>query len=162
MFQISRRADYAVRIMLELGLLNGRERLSSREVSRKTGVPKAFLHKITADLVKANLVVTYAGPAGGLMLRRTPNKINVLHILEAVEGPICLNICLLDPDECNRQAICPAHDFWADLQSNVARQLQDMTLEKLIDEARELKKNPRSRPGVSSFVSQEDIEVHVE
>ena len=156
MFQISRRADYAVRIMIELGLLQERERISSRQISRKTSVPKAFLHKITADLVKANLVATYAGPAGGLMLRRPLDQVNLLHILEAVEGPVCLNICLLDPDECNRQAVCPAHDFWGDLQLNIAQQLKEMTLQKLVDEAHELKKNPRPRP---DLISQEEIEI---
>ncbi len=159
MFQISRRADYATRIMLELGLLGERERISSRHISRKTGVPKAFLHKITADLVKANLVATYAGPAGGLMLRRPLDQINLLQVLEAVEGPICLNICLLDPDECSRQAVCPAHDFWGELQINIAKQLQEMTLEKLVEEAHELKKNPRPRP---DLIAQDDIEIRSE
>lgn len=156
MFQISRRADYAMRIMIELGLLGDRERISSRQISRKTGVPKAFLHKITADLVKADLVVTYAGPAGGLMLRRPLAQINMLHILEAVEGPMCLNICLLDPNECNRQAVCPAHDFWDVLQMQIAMQLQEMTLQKLVEEARVLKKHPRPRP---DLIAHENIEV---
>lgn len=157
MFQISRRADYAVRIMIELGLLADRERISSRDISRKTGVPKAFLHKITADLVKANLVSTYAGPAGGLMLRQPREQVNVLQILEAVEGPICLNICLLDPNECARQSICPAHDFWEILQIDISKQLKAMTLSKLVAGALELRKNPRKRPEFETLVLQDEI-----
>lgn len=148
--------------MIELGLLQVRERISSRQISRKTGVPKAFLHKITADLVKANLVATYAGPAGGLMLRRSLDKVNLLQVLEAVEGPVCLNICLLDPDECDRQALCPAHDFWGELQINISQQLKEMTLQKLVDEAHELKKNPRPHPNHVNYVSEDEIEIRSE
>ena len=160
MFQISRRADYAVRIMIELGMLAPQTRLSSRELSLKTGVPKAFLHKITADLVKANLLLTFAGPSGGIMLQKPLVEISMLKILEAVEGPICLNICVLNPEECNRQTICPAHDFWNFLQDDIEAKLSGMTLDKLVADAHVLRKNPRPRPTASPFVSKNDILVN--
>ncbi|MCP5096612.1 MAG: Rrf2 family transcriptional regulator [Chloroflexi bacterium] len=146
--------------MIELGMLAPQTRLSSRELSLKTGVPKAFLHKITADLVKANLLLTFAGPSGGIMLQKPLVEINMLQILEAVEGPICLNICVLNPDECNRQAICPAHDFWNLLQDDLVTKLRGMTLDKLVVDAHVLKKNPRPIPTASLFVSKNDIVVN--
>jgi Rrf2 family transcriptional regulator, iron-sulfur cluster assembly transcription factor len=157
MFQISRRADYAVRIMIELGMIGDQGRLSSRELSRKSGVPKAFLHKITAGLVKADLLLTFAGPSGGIMLQKPPSQINMLQILEAADGAICLNICVLNPEECNRQTICPAHDFWVEMQREIEAKLSGMTLEKLVADAQLLKKNPRPLPRMSHFVSKKDI-----
>ncbi len=159
MFQISRRADYAVRIMIELGF-QADECVPSREISRRTNVSKAFLHKITADLVKANLIRTQAGPNGGLRLNHPLTNINLQQILEAVEGPICLNICLLHPNECERDAICPAHDFWGRLQTSIVAQLQAATLDDLITEAKALKSQPRKRDHIPYLINQNDIGVN--
>lgn len=117
--------------------------MSARRVSARTAVPKAFLHKITADLVRANLIMTQTGPTGGLALQNECREINMLHIVEAIEGPVCLNICLLRPNECNRDRICPGHDVWGRLQLMVVHQLQSTNLADLVVEAHNLKKNPR-------------------
>lgn len=156
MFQLSRRADYAVRIMLELGLQSG-NCVPSRQISRRTNVPKAFLHKITADLVKANLIQTQAGPSGGLQLIKPVDEINLHQILEAVEGPICLNTCLIRPHECERDAICPAHGFWGRLQVSIVQQLQAATLITLIEETQNLKNYPRQREKIPYLINRTDV-----
>lgn len=143
MFQISRRTDYAFRVMIELGLTDDEICLSARELARRTAVSQAFLHKITGDLVKASLVRTYAGPTGGLALARVASSITVLHIVEAVEGPICLNVCQLRPRECPRDLICPAHGYWGRLQNQIVGFMQSTTLAELAAEARLLKKKPQ-------------------
>lgn len=144
MFQISRRVDYAVRIMIELGMQPKGAFLSARRVSSRTAVPKAFLHKITADLVRANLITTQTGPSGGLVLAKDCSEINMLHIVEAIEGPVCLNICLVRPHECNRDRFCPGHEVWGRLQMMVVAELQNTILAALVTEAKRLKKNPRT------------------
>lgn len=143
MFQVSRRVDYAVRIMIELGMQPQGSFMSARLVSSRTAVPKAFLHKITADLVRTGLLMTQTGPSGGLALQKACDEITMLHIVEAIEGPVCLNICLLRPQECNRDRICPGHDVWGRVQSLVIAELQNTTLADLVVEAERLKQNPR-------------------
>jgi Rrf2 family protein len=129
--------------MLVLGNLADGERIQARRVAEETGVPQAFLHKIVADLVKAGLVRTYSGPGGGLSLARPAVSINMLQILEAIDGPVCLNVCLIRPKECPRDSICPAHGFWGRLQATVVQQLRDATLDTLVAEAYELQRQPR-------------------
>ena len=145
MFQISRRVDYAVRIMIELGMQSGDAFLAARRVSSRTGVPKAFLHKITADLVGADLICTQTGPTGGLELLKETRHINLLHIVEAIEGPICLNVCLIRPHECSRDYFCPTHEVWGELQLMVIAKLRDTTLVSLVDEAKRLRQQPRAK-----------------
>lgn len=41
----------------------------------------------------------------------------MLEIVEAVEGPIHLNVCLGPEDECSRQEWCPAYAIWNDAQN---------------------------------------------
>jgi len=162
MFQISRRADYAVRIMVELGARPMGEYVPAREVSRLTNVSKTFLHKIAVDLSRGGLIRTQAGPAGGLTLARSAQKINLLQILETVEGPLCLNSCLLRPEECPRDLTCPAHGFWARMQTMLAKELSSTILDQLVAEAAALKEQPRSRahiPYLSLRVNQPGLPV---
>ncbi len=144
MFQISRRVDYAVRMMIELGMQPVGVFMPARRVASRTAVPKAFLHKITADLVQANLIQTQTGPFGGLALQKECSEINLLHIVEAVEGPVCLNVCLIRPQECNRDRFCPGHEVWARLQLMISTELQNTCLAALVREGRRLQKQPRA------------------
>lgn len=143
MFPLTRRADYAVRIMLELGDNTDGQRIPAVQVAQRADVPLAFLRKIVADLVKSDLVRTYSGPNGGLTLAQPVASINLVHILQAIEGPICLNTCLVRPKECPRDQVCPVHGFLGRLQANIIQQLQEATLDKLVAEKRELEHQPR-------------------
>ena len=145
MFQISRRVDYAVRIMIELGMQPEGVLLSARRLSAKTAVPKAFLHKITADLVRAGLILRQTGPSGGLALQKPANDVSLLDVVEAIDGPVCLNICLVRPQECNRDRFCPGHEVWGKLQLLVVNELRKAILADLVEEAWRLQKNPRSK-----------------
>jgi Rrf2 family protein len=143
-FPLTRRADYAVRIMLELGTEADRQRVPASQVAQRAGIPLPFLRKIVADLSRSGLVRAYSGPTGGLELAQRAANINLVHIIEAIEGPICLNTCLLRPQECPRDKICPAHNFLGRLQANIIQQLQEATLDKLVAEGRELQRQDRS------------------
>lgn len=144
--QISRKTDYAVRIMIELGASGNEERVPAKLVSRRTGVPKSFLYKIMADLVRAGLARTYAGATGGISLAKPAREINMRHIIEAIDGPICFNLCLIKPGECPRDKVCPAHGFWVDLQTNVIAQLEAATLDTLVAEGELLKRGQIRAP----------------
>jgi Rrf2 family protein len=143
MFQVTRRVDYAMRIMIELGQLEPGDCLSARKLSRKTAVPKAFLHKINSDLVKADLVRTYAGAYGGVALAQPAKEISLLQVVEAVEGTFCVNSCLIRPQECPRDVICPAHSIWGRVQNTLVNELSEITIAELAEEALFLKEKPR-------------------
>jgi Rrf2 family protein len=132
--------------MIELGLQPSGSFLSARRLSARTAVPKAFLHKITADLVRADFIHTQTGPFGGLALQKDVSDIDLLQIVEAIEGPVCLNVCLIRPHECNRDRFCPAHEVWGQLQMMIVAQLRQSTLAALVSEAKKLKNQPRTAP----------------
>lgn len=143
MFEISRKADYATRIMIELACEPPEIFVSANYLSRKTSVPKPFLHKIVGELTSAQLIQTQSGPRGGVRLGQAAEDVSLLDVLEAVEGPICINTCLSRPQECPRDRTCPAHGVFGRLQSSIVSQLQSVSLFELAEEARQLKKHPR-------------------
>jgi Rrf2 family protein len=143
MFRLSRRADYATRVLLELAIAKD-QKLTAQEAAKRCGIRLPFLRKAVADLVASGLIFTQPGPGGGMTLARPVSQISMLDVIEALEGSICMNACLLRPDECQRNRTCPAHTFWGRLQMLIVGELRTATLDKLASDYLGLRKHPRS------------------
>jgi Rrf2 family protein len=144
MFKLSRRADYATRVLLELAIAPDKK-LTAQEAARRCGIRLPFLRKSIADLVAAGLIFTQPGPSGGLALARHPSDISMLNVIESVEGSVCLNACLLHPGECERERVCPSHTFWGRLQLLVIDELRAAKLDAISQEYLDFRAHPRSR-----------------
>ena len=112
LLQVSRKVDYALRAMIHLAGLPDGVREPLHEVAQKTGMPKDFLAKIVKVLVDAGLVSALRGPHGGIAIARPPQEISFLDVIEAVEGPVQLNLCLDDTRGCSLSASCTMQAVW--------------------------------------------------
>jgi Rrf2 family protein len=135
---ISRGAEYAIRAMLDVAATEGGEVARTRQVAEHQGIPKVFLPKIVQRLVQAGLLRAHRGPAGGIALSRPPDQVNMRQIIEAMDGPIALNTCLILPNECPRESICPIHEIWVKTQDDLLKGLESITLSKLVARGKEL------------------------
>ncbi|NLG71570.1 MAG: Rrf2 family transcriptional regulator [Chloroflexi bacterium] len=135
MFKINRRTDYAVRVLLALAKRPEGTRLPTRVIQEEMLIPRPFLQRIVADLSKAELIRTYAGPHGGLELAQPPDSISLLHIWEAIEGPLLISDCLKSRNTCPLDTGCPVHRRWRRLQALIVAELEAATLEILAKEA---------------------------
>lgn len=79
---------YAVRAAVYLTRHFDSGRRKSHEIAAETLIPRKYLSKILADLVREGLVVSVAGPRGGYELGRLPSEVSLLDVIEAVGGPI--------------------------------------------------------------------------
>ena len=138
MFKVSRRADYATRVLLTLAAAPPEAMLSAAELSAQTDVPQPFLHKVVQDLARAGFVRTIAGADGGATLLRPAGSITLLDIFQAIEGPLCINVCLIRPGACPRDETCPVHPVWARVQGVIHRELAAQTLAGLAAEGQRL------------------------
>ncbi|MHB0870323.1 MAG: RrF2 family transcriptional regulator [Chloroflexota bacterium] len=136
--QITRRADYAVRTMLQVAESDGGSTVLTQEVASRQGIPGPFLAKIVLALTRGGLLRSRRGTGGGIVLARPADQITLLQIVEAVDGPIAVNSCVLWPDECARVGICPVHEIWCEAQSLLADRLRGTTVADLARRGREL------------------------
>jgi Rrf2 family iron-sulfur cluster assembly transcriptional regulator len=113
--EITQQADYAVRAVLELALLPVGARLSIETIAQRQTVPLAFMTKICARLVAAGILQSQRGVNGGVQLARPAAEINLLQVVEAIDGPITFNRCNRRPSECSRNRLCPVHSIWGRL-----------------------------------------------
>ncbi len=126
---ITRRTDYAVRMMLELARAGGR--VSSKRLGGLADVTYPFARSIVTDLAAAGLVDARRGPGGGVALARPAGEITLLDIVEAMEGRVALNLCATDPGYCERSAECSAHDIWSEAGAVLSAYLALQDLESL-------------------------------
>jgi Rrf2 family protein len=126
---MTRRTDYAVRIMIELASAGGRT--PARELGVLADVTYPFARSIITDLATAGLVDARRGPGGGVALDRPAREISLLEIIDAIEGRICLNACVRDDAYCTRIADCRAHAVWADATRNLNAYLASQDLQSL-------------------------------
>ncbi|HUS90703.1 MAG TPA: Rrf2 family transcriptional regulator [Phycisphaerae bacterium] len=120
---ITRTADYALRAVIHLADAGADRPVAAAEIARAQGIPPDYVAKVLGALARAGLVTCLPGRGGGARLLRRPAEISVLEVVEAVDGPVLLNRCLLREGECPRDRSCAAHGFWKATQQSLLRTL---------------------------------------
>jgi Rrf2 family protein len=133
--QITRQADYALRAMLFLARprQDSKKPATTSQIAEEQKIPPSFLAKIVSQLSIAGLIHTSRGASGGVKLARKAEEISLLDVVEAIDGPITLNECTLDPATCSFGEGCPIHQIWCDVREELVRSLREVTFDKLIE-----------------------------
>jgi Rrf2 family protein len=126
--QLTRAADYGIRVMIHLATLPAHERALLPELARATGAPQSFLSKVLQALCHAGFIVSRRGQSGGFEILPPGRKASVRAVIEAIEGPISLNLCLVSGASCKRKSFCPAHPIWASAQEAMLGVLNTATV----------------------------------
>ena len=136
LMQLTLKGDYAVRVMVDLSSQPRNATVRTEELGHRAGIPHAYLSKIIQALAHAGLVRTQRGTRGGVALLEEPRTITLRQVIEAVEGPIYLNRCLIRPGVCPRDSFCPVHPVWARIQAIVTQELDAVRMRDLADASR--------------------------
>ncbi|MDR3315032.1 MAG: Rrf2 family transcriptional regulator [Coriobacteriales bacterium] len=130
--EITRRTDYAIRLIAELVLSEGKP-LSVREAALSQGVPYAFARSVQHDLARSGILNTIRGAHGGMLLAIDPAVYTLFDLIESVQGPISIAICTNDKDWCVRRKGCPFHKVWAGANNLLADYFHSVSLKELIE-----------------------------
>jgi Rrf2 family protein len=133
--QLTRAADYAVRVSIHLATLPDHQRALLPALARATGAPLSFLSKVLQGLCRAGFVASRRGHAGGFEILPSGRKASIRQIIEAIDGPICLNLCLATGTSCGRKSFCPAHPIWTKAQEAMLEVLNAATVADLAVQA---------------------------
>jgi Rrf2 family protein len=104
------------------------------DIGEAQDIPESFLAKILQSLVRSGLAVSRRGARGGFALARPADQITLRDVIEAVDGPISLNQCVLWPEDCERSDGCAAHQAWLRAQAQLMDVLGTVTLRSLAPE----------------------------
>jgi Rrf2 family protein len=126
--QLTRAADYAVRAMVHLATISDDKRTLLPDLSAAIDAPESFLSKVLQALARARLISSRRGKAGGFTILARGREASMREVIEAIDGPICLNVCLNEGKDCERKSWCPAHPVWARAQRALVDVLMSATV----------------------------------
>jgi len=115
--QLTRGADYAIRVMVYMANLPEQERSLLPDLARAIDAPVSFLSKVLQALCKAELIASRRGQRGGFEMLEAGRKASMRKVVEAIDGPISLNLCLRCVPGCNRKEGCASFPIWAQAQA---------------------------------------------
>jgi Rrf2 family protein len=136
----STKAEYGVRVMVELARHSGGEPVPLAEIAAHDGLPLAYLEHLVARLRKAALVDSRRGSRGGYMLARPANEITMAEVVAALEGSIAPIECISEAADgsivCSRESdadhVCPTKLLWTKVRMSIVRTLRETTLADLV------------------------------
>ena len=115
--QVSRKVDYALRAVIHLANEESVDRACSvAEIAARERIPRGFLEKIVQQLIHKGLVKSRRGPSGGCVLARPAEQVTFRDVIEAVEGPISLNVCVGEQPDCFLMGACGMNRVWQEGQ----------------------------------------------
>ena len=138
MFTLSREADYAVRVMVHMAS-DVEERFQSKTLAKDESISESFLFKILQTLIRHGVARSYRGVGGGYQLAIDPASLSLYRLLEMVEGPLTLNLCVMPGTGCAFTEQCGVHDVWAVAQAQLRKTLEGVSLEELARSAQQKK-----------------------
>lgn len=101
--------------------------VGTKEIADSLKVSENHLSKVLQRLVKAGFLESIRGPKGGFVIKDKKNKISLLEVYEAVDGPLKLSNCLLGNSVCNNDDNC----LFGNLINDINKQIKDYLKQKV-------------------------------
>jgi Rrf2 family transcriptional regulator, cysteine metabolism repressor len=136
----STKAEYGIRLMVELGRTADSAPVSLTSIADAELLPLAYLEHLVAKLREAGLVSSTRGAHGGYQLARPPEEIDMLDVVQALEGPIAPMECFHEEREgkvlCSHETdggrACATKVLWTRVQGGVTKALAGTSLAELV------------------------------
>ena len=141
---LSRTADYAVRAAIALAeAFDSDGYLTIEEISREMALPRTYTPQVVGLLIRAGVAVSRAGRGGGYRLARPAREVRLLEVVEAAEGPLGSERCVLRGGPCRWDDACAVHPTFASAAERYRASLSRATLAHLAAEDRRLLRRGR-------------------
>lgn len=132
--KITVECDYALRIVLYLSQLGNGSIADAASIAETQKIPQRFCIKILRKLCIGEIIKSQKGVKGGYGILRDPSEINMLQVIEAIDGDIVVNKCLKSNCDCLRisKDRCPIHSELCGINELINTQLEGITFDKLL------------------------------
>ncbi len=134
--KLSTRTRYGVRAALELAENVGHRPLQLKVIAEHQDISVKYLEQLMNILRSAGFVRSVRGSKGGYVLAKPPAQIRLSDVFNSLEGPVITTECVQDENYCGRAADCVVKQVWAQVQQAVKNVLESITLQDLVDRAR--------------------------
>lgn len=153
----SAKAEYGVRLMVELGRQGGDQTTSLKAIAEAEDLPLSYLEHVVAKLKRAGLVESSRGAHGGYRLARPADRIAMDEVVMALEGAIAPMECFVHAQmqrvacshEVDAGRSCATKLLWMRVQGGIVKALQTTTLADLVEFAPSGDQQPAAAAGAA-------------
>jgi len=125
----SKTAEYALRVAVCLAQSPDTP-AAADELAEVTKIPRRYLHKVVQDLARGGLVRSQPGPGGGYSIAKSPKKITILDVVNAVAPLERIRHCPLGLTSHTR--LCPLHRELDKAYAETEKAFARVTLDQLL------------------------------
>ncbi len=131
--QITTKGCYGLRALVDLAMNQSDNPVQLGSIANRIGVSRKYLHAMLVVLKSTGIIRSTRGSCGGYHLGRSPEKISVAEVLQALEGGLVLRDCVKDTSVCERSGKCVTRRLWSDLGAAIESHLSSISLQDLVD-----------------------------
>ncbi|MCE9552888.1 MAG: Rrf2 family transcriptional regulator [Planctomycetes bacterium] len=128
----SQTVEYALRTVVHLADQSPSPRTTD-QIATATLVPKAYLSKVIQGLCRANILQSKRGIGGGIALVKSPSKLTILEVVNAVEPIARIRECPLGL-KTHGVRLCPLHKRMDNALAMVEAVFRETTLAEVLAE----------------------------
>ncbi len=129
---------YALQGILHIAYHHNEDRnIDLKQIAEEQNIPKHFLSKILQILVRKNLLVSTKGPSGGFRLKREPEDISLIEIIDAIDGMGVFTKCGIGFKQCSDDNPCPIHEDYKKVRHQVQFLFENKTLAGLVEDSKQ-------------------------
>ena len=104
---ISQTVEYALRAVVTIAQHDGQP-CTAKKLAEITLVPLPYLSKLMQGLVKSGIMSSQRGLHGGFVLKKDPEELTILDVVDVVEPFQRIHTCPLNIDS-HGKTLCPLH-----------------------------------------------------
>ncbi len=132
--RLTKKLLFAIEAVLDIAYNGGPMPVRSSEITQRQGIPRRYLEPVLQELVRHGILNGIRGPSGGYRLARERRRISLGDIVRTVRGLETAEDPISDPagSALGHQVVRP---IWLDLQDEMMRRLDSLTLEDLCSRA---------------------------
>lgn len=132
--KLSRTVTYALQAALQLAQSDSSLPVPCSYLAEQGQMPERFLLQILRSMVTHGVLQSTRGVEGGYRLRRLPEDISLLEIIEAVDGPLAADM----PEDATLplDSVTKLHSALEEVTAITRRQLESIKLSQLLSHER--------------------------
>ena len=132
MLRITKEADYGIVLLTIMAEREPGEIHTARETAERSGLPLPMVSKIMRSLARGEVLTSHRGVTGGYSLDRSPADTTVASVIRAIDGPISMVQCGVEPGACEQEPSCPTRVNWARISREVERALESIPISEML------------------------------
>ena len=134
---LTRASQYAIKALVMLAIQPRDSALMCRDLADTLNIPYPYLSKLMQQCARMGLVGASRGRSGGYWLEEAAEGMNMLELVEAVNGERTTRECLLGLKDCADDSACVMHCEWKPVKEGLFAVLKEQTLGELAEAVRQ-------------------------